>query len=120
MTDIAATIDANTIRILRERRLQLRAELDDVDDELVALGVNPHLEPLIVAILKAAAGPLGGWLLWDRTCQLMLHTHGWPDYVRHLDHLHADGKIVPVGAGRWTVPSRLVDPDPAKTPTDAR
>ena len=106
MTDIAPTIDAYTITRLRERDLALRAELDDVDDELVALGVNPHLEPLVVAILNAAACPLTGHNLWFLTQQLRLHTHTWADYVRHLDRLHAAGKIVPVENKCWTVPRR--------------
>ena len=104
MTDIDTTINAFAISSLRERRLTLRAELDVVDDELVALGVNPHLEPLIVSILNAAACPLDGVLLWRSTRELMLHNHDWIHYVHHLDRLHADGKIVPVGPGRWTVP----------------
>ena len=116
----APTIDAYSISRLRERDLALRAELADVDDELVALGVNPHLEPLIVAILRAAAAPLTGDMLWRLTQQLMLHTHTWTDYVRHLDRLHGAGQIVPVGAGRWTVPSRLPTPrTPTPTPEDA-
>ena len=106
MTDIAPTIDAYSITRIRERDLALRAELADIDTELVALGVNPHLEPLIVAILRAAACPLFGEELCLRTRQLMLHNHSWPDYVHHLDRLHAAGQIVPVDGGRWTVPSR--------------
>ena len=111
------TIDATSISRLRERRLELRAELDLVDDELVALGVNPHLEPLLVAILRAAACPLTGDSLWRLTQQLMLHARTWPDYVRHLDRLHFAGQIVPVGAGRWTVPSRRAPKEPETSET---
>ena len=118
MTDTDATIDAHTIRRLRERRLTLRHDLGRVEEELVALGVNPHLEPLIVAILKAAACPLSGDTLWRLTKQLMLHDRPWPDYVRHLDRLHAGSQIVPVGLQHWTVPARLPSTELA-TPTDA-
>ena len=101
MTD---DIDTEAIVLLRQRDLALRAELKDVDAQLVALGINPHLEPLIVAILNAAACPLSEQRLWNCTRHLKLHSRSWRDYISHLDRLHADGKIVPVATGGWTVP----------------
>ena len=99
MTDIDIT--TSTIRRLRERDITLRAELADVNDELVALGVNPHLEPLIVAILIAASRTLSTWRLYEHTKELGLHQHSMKDFVLHLDRLHAAGTIVPVGEKKW-------------------
>ena len=102
MTDI----DANAIQSLRQRRIELCAELDQVDADIVALGVNPRLGSLIVAILKVASHPLSNWRLYEHTKGLALHSHSCKDFVLHLDRLHAAGQIVPVDTGRWTVPRR--------------
>ena len=111
MTDTSTTIDANTIRILRERRIDLCADLDEVDGGLVALGVNPRLESLLAAILKAAARPLSTGRLYEHTKELGLHNHTWKNFVLHLDRLHAAGTIVPVGEKKWAVKR----PTPART-----
>ena len=99
MTDIDIT--SSTIRRLRQRRLELCAELDDVDAELVDLGVNPRLGSLLAAILKAAAMPLSTQRLYDHTEALGLHHLTEKDFVLHLDRLHAAGTIVPIGDKRW-------------------
>ena len=101
MTDIATSIDSNAIRILREHRIELCAELDQLDADLVALGVNPRLGSLLVAILKAAARPLSTGRLYEHTKELGLHSHSHKNFVFHLDRLHAAGTIVPVGEKKW-------------------
>ena len=99
MTDI--DIAADTIRRLRERRIHLVDELEDVDVQLKRLGVNPHLESLLASILKAAARPLSTGRLYEHTKELGLHKRTWKDFVLHLDRLHAAGTIVPVGEKKW-------------------
>ena len=116
MTDIAPTIDAYSISRLRERRLALSAELDHVDADLVALGVNPHLESLLAAILKAAARPLSSGRLYEHTKELGLHQRTWKDFVLHLDRLHAAGTIVPVDEKKWATRAPTAPLEPQAPP----
>ena len=108
MTDI----ESYAIRTLRGHRIELCAELDQVDADLVALGVNPRLGSLLAAILKAAARPLGTWPLYEHTKDLGLHHHSYKDFVLHLDRLHAAGTIVTVGDKKWATkrPTPPVEP----------
>ena len=109
---IGYTVDTNAIRSLRQRRLDLCAELDQVDADLVALGVNPRLKSLLASILKAAARPLSTGRLYEHTKELGLHQRTWKDFVLHLDRLHAAGTIVPVGEKKWATrrPTPTLEP----------
>ena len=108
-------IDAYAIRVLRGHRIELCAELDQLDADLAELGANPRLGSLLASILKAAARPLSTGRLYEHTKELGLHQHTWKDFVLHLDRLHAAGTIVPVGDKKWatrrpTKPSEPLHP----------
>ena len=110
-------IDASAIRVLRGHRIELCAELDQLDADLAELGVNPRLGSLLVSILKCAARPLSTWLLYNHTKELGLHHHTMRDFVLHLDRLHAAGTIVTAGDRGWTTrrpaPPRTLPSTPA-------
>ena len=86
-------IEDNTIHWLRERRIALLEEIDKIDDELKGLDVNPHLNSLIVSILKAASRSLASAQLFEHTLALGIHAHTLFEFNRHLDRLHAAGAI---------------------------